>query len=48
MADRITIMMDSKLSAKVREFQAKKIQKENTSYSFSKALEHFVRKGLAK
>jgi len=46
MAKRITIMLGDDLEKKVRSYQAKKIQKENSSYSFSKAINDVLRKSI--
>ena len=44
MSRRVTIMLESDLDKKIRAWQAKKIQKSNTSYSFSKAVNDVLRK----
>jgi len=46
MSKRITIMIDDDLDRKLRISQAKKIQSEQTSYSFSKVLNETLRKAL--
>lgn len=46
MAKRVTIMIDADLDKKLRMIQAKIIQKESTSCSFSKVINDVVRKGL--
>jgi len=46
MAKRVTIMIDEDLAKKLRFRQAKLIQQEQSSYSFSKVLNEAVRKGL--
>ena len=38
MAKRVTIMIDDELDKKLRNIQAKLIQKENTSVSYSKVI----------
>ncbi|MEK6829267.1 MAG: hypothetical protein AABY15_04005 [Nanoarchaeota archaeon] len=43
MSERVTIMLDSDLAKKIRLKQAKKIQTENVSYSFSQALNDSLR-----
>ena len=43
MSKRITIMLDDDLDKKIRTKQAKKIQSEQTSYSFSQALNDELR-----
>ncbi|MFQ5781522.1 MAG: hypothetical protein ACE5GR_00535 [Nitrosopumilus sp.] len=44
MARRVTIMIEPDLDKKIRIFQAKKLQKENTSYSYSKAVNDILKK----
>ena len=46
MSKRVTIMIDDELDKKIRAFQAKKIQKDSTSYSYSKAVNDIIRKGI--
>ncbi|GAF69776.1 unnamed protein product [marine sediment metagenome] len=46
MSKRITIMLDDDLDKKLRALQAKAIQKNQGSYSFSKALNDTLRKTL--
>ena len=46
MSRRVTIMMEDELDKKVRAFQAKKMQKENLTYSYSKAVNDIVRKNI--
>ena len=46
MSKRITIMIDDDLDKKLRLRQAKTIQHEQTSYSYSKALNDTLRKSL--
>ena len=46
MTKRVTIMIDEDLDKKLRLHQAKKIQQEQTSYSYSKALNETLRKVL--
>ena len=46
MSKRITIMIDDDLDKKLRFRQAKIIQQEQTSYSYSKALNDTLRKTL--
>jgi hypothetical protein len=43
---RVTIMLDDDLEKMIRIKQAKKIQSENKSYSFSEALNDFLREKL--
>ena len=44
MSRRVTIMIDDDLDKKIRMYQAKMLQKENTSFSYSKALNEILRK----
>ena len=37
-------MIDDELDKKIRIYQAKKIQKENTTYSYSKAINDILKK----
>lgn len=46
MAKRVTIMIDDELDKKIRIHQAKKMQKENTTYSYSKAINEILKKGI--
>jgi hypothetical protein len=46
MGRRVTIMIEDILDKKVRQFQAKMIQKENNTYSYSKAVNDLLRKTL--
>ncbi|AJW71536.1 hypothetical protein NADRNF5_1858 [Nitrosopumilus adriaticus] len=46
MKKRITIMIDEDLDKKLRVFQAKVIQKNQSSYSYSQALNEALRKTL--
>jgi len=46
MRRRVTIMIDDDLNKKIRLRQAKMIQQNKTSYSFSKALNDTLRKSL--
>jgi hypothetical protein len=46
MSRRVTIMMEDELDKKVRAYQAKKMQKENSTYSYSKAVNDIVRKNI--
>ena len=48
MAKRVTIMIDDDLDKKLRVRQAKLIQTEQTSYSYSKVLNEILRKVLDK
>lgn len=44
MAKRITIMLDEELDKKIRVLQAKMIQNENKSVSFSKVINEVIKK----
>ncbi|MCA9812249.1 MAG: hypothetical protein KC483_05240 [Nitrosarchaeum sp.] len=44
MAKRITIMLDEELDKKIRVLQAKMIQNENRSVSFSKVINEVIKK----
>ena len=46
MAKRITVMIDDELDKKLRQLQAKLIQQEQSSYSYSKVINETIRKGL--
>ena len=46
MAKRITIMIDEDLDKKLRLRQAKMIQQEQSSYSYSRVLNDILRKSL--
>lgn len=46
MSKRVTIMIDDNLDKKLRTLQAKRIEKENSSVSYSRVLNDCVRKGL--
>ncbi|KFM20171.1 MULTISPECIES: hypothetical protein [Nitrosopumilus] len=46
MAKRVTIMIDDDIDKKLRLRQAKLIQQEQTSYSYSKVLNETIRKVL--
>ena len=46
MGRRVTIMIDDGLDKKIRQFQAKIIQKENSTYSYSKAVNDLLRKAI--
>ena len=39
-------MIDDELDKKIRSYQAKKIQKDNSSYSYSKAVNDILRNGI--
>lgn len=46
MSKRVTIMIDEDLDKKIRMRQAKLIQQEQTSYSYSRVLNETLRKSL--
>ena len=46
MKKRVTVMIDDKLDKKIRLLQAKKIQEENFSYSYSQAVNDIIRKAI--
>lgn len=46
MAKRVTIMIDDDLDKKLRLRQAKMIQQEQSSYSYSRVLNDILRKNL--
>ena len=46
MAKRVTIMIDDDLDRKLRNRQAKMIQQEQSSYSYSRVLNEVLRKVL--
>jgi len=46
MSKRVTIMIDEDLDKKLRTKQARMIQQEQASYSYSKALNESLRKSL--
>ena len=48
MAKRITVMIDDDLDRKLRLKQAKEIQKQSKSVSYSKVLNDTLRSGLGK
>jgi len=46
MARRVTIMIENDLDKKIRAYQAKKIQKENSTFSYSKTVNELLRKAI--
>ncbi|MGY5147764.1 MAG: hypothetical protein ACW9W4_07185 [Candidatus Nitrosopumilus sp. bin_7KS] len=44
MGRRVTIMIEDSLDKKIRQFQAKTIHKQNSTYSYSKAVNDLLRK----
>ncbi len=46
MAKRVTITLDETLEKKIRLYQAKNIQKTQSTYSFSRAINEIIRKSL--
>ena len=48
MAKRVTIMIDEDLDKKLRILQAKMIQQNQTSYSYSRVINEVVKKSINK
>ena len=46
MAKRVTIMIDNELDRKLRQIQAKLIQKENSSVSYSKVVNSMLKSSI--
>ena len=46
MSKRITIMIQDDLDKKIRSYQAKRMQKENTSYSYSRAVNDILKNAI--
>ena len=46
MVRRATIMIEEDLDKKIRAYQAKKMQKQNSTYSYSKAVNDIIRECL--
>ena len=46
MGRRVTIMIEDSLDKKIRQFQAKVMQKENSTYSYSKAVNDLLKKSI--
>jgi len=46
MSRRITIMMEDDLDKKIRAYQAKVMQKKNSTYSYSKTVNDLLRKAI--
>ena len=46
MVRRATIMIEDDLDKKIRSYQAKKMQKQNSTYSYSKAVNDIIRERL--
>ncbi|WP_299292300.1 hypothetical protein [Nitrosopumilus sp.] len=46
MVRRATIMIEDDLDKKIRSYQAKKMQKQNSTYSYSKAVNDIIRESL--
>ncbi|MCV0392156.1 MAG: hypothetical protein K5790_02550 [Nitrosopumilus sp.] len=44
MTRRVTIMIEDELDKKIRLFQAKKMQKQNSTYSYSRAVNDIIKK----
>lgn len=46
MTKRVTIVINRDLDKKIREYQSRKIQKENASFSYSKAINELLKKSI--
>ncbi|MCV0429977.1 hypothetical protein [Nitrosopumilus sp.] len=46
MSRRVTIMIEDDIDKKIRAYQAKKIQKENSAHSYSKVVNELLRKAI--
>jgi hypothetical protein len=46
MGRRVTIMIDDSLDKKIRQYQAKIMQKENSTYSYSRAVNDLLQKSI--
>ncbi|MDF2422657.1 MAG: hypothetical protein OPY08_04695 [Nitrosopumilus sp.] len=46
MSKRVTVMIQDDLDKKIRHYQSKMIQKENSTYSYSKAVNDLLRKAI--
>ena len=46
MPRRITITVDDELDKKIRAYQAKRMKKDNSSYSYSRAINDLLKKGI--
>ena len=46
MSRRVTIMIDANLDKKIRSYQSKKMEKENSNYSFSRAVNDIIRRNI--
>ena len=46
MSRRVTIMIDGNLDKKIRPYQSKKMKKENSNYSFSRAVNDIIRRNI--
>ena len=46
MSKRITIMIQDELDKKIRSYQAKRMQKENTTYSYSRAVNDILKNAI--
>ena len=46
MGRRVTVMIEDELDKKIRHYQAKILQKKNSTYSYSKAVNDLIRKAI--
>jgi len=46
MGRRVTVMIEDGLDKKIRNYQAKILQKNNSTYSYSKAVNDLIRKAI--
>ena len=46
MSKRITIMIQDELDKKIRSYQAKRMQKENKTYSYSRAVNDILKNAI--
>ncbi|MFB5624651.1 MAG: hypothetical protein ACE5RP_07055 [Nitrosopumilus sp.] len=46
MARRITIMVDDELDKRIRAYQAKVMKRDNSSYSYSRAINGLLKKAI--
>lgn len=46
MSRRVTIMIEGDLDKKIRLYQSKKIQKENSTYSYSRVVNDIIRRNI--
>lgn len=48
MSRRVTVMMDAEVDKKIRAYQAKVMQKQNSAYSYSRAVNDILKKSFQK